>query len=240
MLPYLNLFGIQVDSSLFFWGVGILVSQIYYQLFGRAYGFRWYQSLLFGVSFLLFEIIGAKILYIFEQFPYVLEHGVGFSGFSFFGIMFSVPLLTLPLAKIAKIPYGKLLDFASSGILIELAFYRVGCTLVGCCHGIPFPFGITYPEEGTLFPVQPLEAVLDLAIAILLIVLYKKERLFTGEQYLLYMIGYGLLRFVLEFLREREILFWTFSISHIWAALALLSGLMILFVLRGKKHCKEN
>ena len=241
MLPFITLFGIRVDSALFFWGIGIIAAQAYYQTLGKKYGFRWYQSLVFGFSFLIFEIIGAKILYIAESFNSVLENGIGFSGFSFFGIMFSVPLLVWVLSKFVKIPFGKLMDFASVGILLELAFYRVGCTCAGCCEGIPFPYGMVYPNGDVLFPVQPIEAALDVILAVVLVVLFLKKKIRSGEQYLLYMSGYGAIRFVLEFFRKRELLFGVVSISHIWAILALLIGLSILIVMRGRNKCqKEN
>ena len=240
MLPFITLFGIRVDSALFFWGIGIIAAQAYYQTLGKKYGFRWYQSLVFGFSFLIFEIIGAKILYIAESFNSVLENGIGFSGFSFFGIMFSVPLLTWILSKFVKIPFGKLMDFASVGILLELAFYRVGCTCAGCCRGLPFSFGMVYPNGETLFPVQPIEAALDILLAVVLIVLFLNKKLRNGEQYLLYMSGYGAIRFVLEFTRERNHLIGTLSLSHIWAALALAVGIIVFLRLRGTDKCKTE
>ena len=240
MFPFINLFGLYVDSAYFFWGIGIIAAQIYYQIFCKKYGFKWYQSLLFGFLFLVFEMIGAKILYIAENFNYVLENGISFGGFSFFGIMFSVPLLTWILSKFAKIPYGKLMDFASVGILFELAFYRIGCTCAGCCRGLPFSFGMVYPSGETLFPVQPIEASLDIILAVVLIVLYSKKKLRNGEQYLLYMSGYGVIRFILEFLRERDFIVSVFSLSHVWAALAFSIGVLLLICSRGKNKCKKD
>lgn len=240
MLPVINLFGLNVDSAYLFWGIGIIAAQIYYQVFGKKYGFKWYQSLLFGFLFLAFEIIGAKILYIAENFNSVLENGIGFGGFSFFGIMFSAPLLTWVLSKCVKVPYGKLMDFASVGILFELAFYRIGCTCAGCCRGLPFTFGMVYPNGETLFPVQPIEATLDIILAVMLVVLYMKKKLRNGEQYLLYMSGYGAIRFVLEFTRERNNLIGTLSLSHIWAALAFAIGIIVFLRLRGTDKCKTE
>lgn len=240
MIPRIDIFGFNVDSAYFFWGIGIIVAQVYYQVFGSKYGYRWHQSLLIGFLFLVFEIIGAKILYIAENFNYILEIGLSFGGFSFFGIMFSVPLFAWVLSKCAKAPYGKLIDFASVGILFELAFYRIGCTCAGCCRGLPFTFGMTYPNGETLFPVQPIEAALDFALAVLLIFLFLNKKLRSGEQYLLYMTGYGVIRFVLEFTRERNYLFGIFSLSHIWAAFALVVGIIILFSFRGINKCKTE
>ena len=240
MLPFINIFGHNVDSAYFFWGVGIIVAQIYYQAMGKHYGFRWYMSLLYGFLFTVFEMIGAKILYIAENFTYVLENGIGFGGFSLFGIMLSLPLLTLPLSRCARVPYGNLMDFASSGILLGLALYRVGCTCVGCCRGLPFFFGIAYINAEVLFPVQPTEAVLDILLAITLTVLFLKKKLKRGEQYLLFMSGYGLIRFVLEFTRERSRLIGIFSLAHIWAGLALAVGITLFLRSRGNKKCSAE
>lgn len=240
MFPRIDIFGLNVDSAYFFWGIGIIVAQIYYQVFGKKYGYRWYQSLLFGFLFLVFEIIGAKILYVAENFDYVLENGISVGGFSFFGIMFSVPLLVWVLSKCVKVSYGKLMDFASVGILFELAFYRIGCTCAGCCRGLPFTFGMTYPDGEILFPVQPTEAILDFVLAVVLIVLFLNKKLHNGEQYLLYMFGYGAIRFVLEFTRERNYLIGVFSLSHILAALALVVGIIIFLRSRGTNKCETE
>ena len=35
-----------------------------------------------------------------------------------------------------KIPIWKMLDIAGPGIMLGLAFGRIGCFLAGCCHGL--------------------------------------------------------------------------------------------------------
>lgn len=240
MYPDINLFGHSVNSFLFFWVTGIILSMLYYVIYGKRIQYKWYKSLLLGMFFLFSEIIGAKILYIFENLSYTAETGISFFGFSFFGIMFSVPLLVWVLSRVIKIPCKELLDFSSVGILIELSLYRVGCMCQGCCHGFLSDFGIIGYDGMRYFPVQPIEAVLDILLAVLLIYLKCKDVLQPGEQYLIYMAGYGTIRFILEFLRTRTYILGTLSISHIWALLAVLIPVAILLYWRKRRICSER
>lgn len=238
MLPFIEIGGNYIDSSLFFWGIGIAVMLIVYVTTGEHYGLKRYAALLWGLVLLLAEVVGAKLLYIAENFSSVLETGLTFGGFSFFGIMFSVPLFSLLYSKFARIPYGQFLDFATTGILVELAFYRIGCTFVGCCGGFECSWGIPGDDGLTHFPVQPIEAAADIALGAVLLVLKFKGKLQRGEQYLLYMAGYGAIRFVLEFMRIRVVLFAGLSISHIWAFMACSVGIAVVIVQRVKN--KQN
>ena len=68
-------------------------------------------------------------------------------------------------------------------IPIMHAFGRVGCFFAGCCYGRPYKgFGaVTFPEGSqgpsgvSLFPVQLVEAILVLIIAIVLLWLQIKK-----------------------------------------------------------------
>lgn len=239
MLPFIEIGGSYIDSSLFFWGFGIAVMLVVYAVISGRYGLKWYAAILWGLGLLLAEVVGAKLLYIAENFSHVLETGLTFSGFSFFGIMFSVPLFALLYAKLARVPYGQFLDFAATGILVELAFYRIGCTFVGCCGGFVSSWGIPGDDGLLHFPVQPIEAAADLALGAVLLVLKLKGKLQRGEQYLLYMAGYGALRFILEFTRIRTVLFAGLSISHIWAFMACVVGITV-FIIRRIKNKRNN
>ena len=121
---------------------------------------------------------------------------------------------------------------------MELAFYRIGCTFVGCCGGFECSWGIPGDDGLTHFPVQPIEAAVDLALGAVLLTLNFKGKLQRGEQYLLYMAGYGALRFVLEFMHIRVVLFAGLSISHIWAFMACAVGIAVAIVQRVKN--KQN
>ena len=104
------------------------------------------------------------------------------------------------------------LDITATGLGIFLVFGRIGCFMAGCCHGKPSCFGIHYQKEhvvigfpyyylgARLFPVQLIEAT-----GVLLIVIFMMFSIILQEQsgtaFALYILCYGLLRFLLEFAR---------------------------------------
>ncbi|MBR6097005.1 MAG: prolipoprotein diacylglyceryl transferase [Oscillospiraceae bacterium] len=86
------------------------------------------------------------------------------------------------------------------------AIGRVGCLFGGCCYGFPYAgFGAVCLAEagvpGTVFPAQIVAAGADLLLFLALLA-YAKRRPDAGFRLLyLYLAGYAVLRFGLEFLR---------------------------------------
>ncbi|HJO03387.1 MAG TPA: prolipoprotein diacylglyceryl transferase [Acidobacteriota bacterium] len=110
-------------------------------------------------------------------------------------------------------PMWKATDVAAPAIAIAHAFGRVGCFAAGCCYGIPTdaPWGVTFDNSysGTLVgvplniplhPTQLYSALGNLAIFGLLLWFYKRKK-FDGQVFWVYVLGYGVFRFVLEFWR---------------------------------------
>ena len=107
------------------------------------------------------------------------------------------------------LPY---LDATAVGLGVFLACGRVGCLMVGCCHGRPHPRGVTYsPAHGDagltaayvgvpLFPVQAVEAAWALALAAAGTALVLAGAA-PGTAFALYVTGYAAARFVLELAR---------------------------------------
>ncbi|MGH9371105.1 MAG: prolipoprotein diacylglyceryl transferase family protein, partial [Vicinamibacterales bacterium] len=109
-------------------------------------------------------------------------------------------------------PVFPYLSITLLGIGLFLAFGRVGCFLVGCCHGRPSRWGVRYRSEHAaagfpscyvgvrLIPVQLIEAAL-----VFTTVMAGSVQLFLGQSpgWILtwYTILYGWGRFCLEFLR---------------------------------------
>lgn len=80
---------------------------------------------------------------------------------------------------------------------------RVGCLLTGCCRGLHYdgPCAITYADGIPRYPAQALEVVFQLCVGALFILMVKRRVLF-GRMFALYMVVYGVFRFVTEFIRE--------------------------------------
>ena len=232
----LNIFGAEIPPLYFFWVIGIVLMTVFYVTFADRFGLKRWQGLVMSLSFLIIEVIGAVILANIESLETVAITGPKI-GFSMFGIMFSLPLGNLALAKIFKKPYGDVMDYCAPGILIELVLYRVGCTFAGCCHGLECEwFGITYsPSMKTFFPSQPIEAILDAALCALLIYMLLKKKYPKGTLYALFLVGYSSVRFLVEFTRERDVLFLGMSRSHLFCLLWLAIGVYVLLVTRERE-----
>ncbi|MCF0142804.1 MAG: prolipoprotein diacylglyceryl transferase [Parasporobacterium sp.] len=131
-------------------------------------------------------------------------------------------------------------------------FGRIGCAFTGCCYGIEYygPLAIKYTSDYiihgknddiadfTRFPVQPLEALAELIIFVILLVIYLK----TEDRYPLtpiYLLTYSVVRFTDEFLRGDAIrgIWGPFSTSQ-WISLAILAVTVIYLIVK-RKHLKR-
>lgn len=115
----------------------------------------------------------------------------------------------LALIKQPVLPY---LDIVILGIGTFQFCGRVGCLMVGCCHGRPHKWGVCYGKEHAdagfthyyvgirLFPIQAVESLWVLFIVIVgtIFVLAKYS---PGEVLAWYVITYGMGRFIFEFAR---------------------------------------
>lgn len=107
------------------------------------------------------------------------------------------------------LPY---LDAVFLGLGLFLACGRVGCLMVGCCHGRPHSWGVCYREEHVkagfsrhlvgvrLFPIQLVEALTVIGI-ILIGTFLVVSGAAPGSALAWYSIAYGLVRFGFEYLR---------------------------------------
>lgn len=121
-------------------------------------------------------------------------------------------------------------------ILIGHSLGRVGCFFAGCCYGKPTDsiFGVTFPEKtylGKVHPTMLYEAVFLLLLFILCSFLLLKFRFRHNMS--VYLVGYGIFRFCLEFLRNdhRGQLIGDLSPSQFWSILMVLLGVALYFIL---------
>jgi hypothetical protein len=115
-------------------------------------------------------------------------------------------------ARLFGAPVLAYLDATILSIGAFLFCGRIGCLLVGCCHGRPSRFGIRYGDEHVacgftwyyagipLFPLQLVEAVW-----VLIVVLVASLDVWRGAPYgaalAAYVVAYDVARFALEYFR---------------------------------------
>jgi len=136
------------------------------------------------------------------------------------------------------------LDLTVLGISAFVACGRIGCLMVGCCHGRPSSIGICYrePQVTAAFPAQflgvrlfPIQAVESLWLVFIVIggcyQIWSKHT--PGTAVWWFIAAYCPARFVLEFARWRsgQSYFWGLSEAQ-WTSL-LLVGLLVIAELVG-------
>ncbi|MBL7726400.1 MAG: prolipoprotein diacylglyceryl transferase, partial [Dinghuibacter sp.] len=109
-------------------------------------------------------------------------------------------------------PILSYLDITLLGIGTFLAFGRIGCFSVGCCHGRPHKHGVQYGEahvqagftwfykDVPLLPVQLIESgYVFLTVIAGTILLF--NNVVPGTVLIVYTVLYGLFRFIMEYFR---------------------------------------
>ena len=140
-----------------------------------------------------------------------------------------------------------IISFIPCCILIAHAFGRVGCLFAGCCHGEKTTawYGIFMHTVkfgyAKVVPTQLFEALFLFALfAICFILVWKKK---FKHNMSLYLIAYGIFRFLLEFLRadDRGQLVSIISPSQFWSLLMIVAGIAVYFLLEWlyKKRAAE-
>ncbi len=130
-----------------------------------------------------------------------------FGGSVFYGGLIGAILVFFIYTKVRKLSFGDYSDIGALAIPLFHFFGRIGCFLSGCCYGVEWEHGITYSHSIVesangvpRFPVQLVEAGLNLLLFFLLFYIYKKGKA-NHKVLALYLLIYPVYRFVLEFFR---------------------------------------
>lgn len=216
MCEYLHIFGFKMPMYGLMILVGIIVANIVAFALAKRLKADKFDFVLLECYGIVGAFIGSKLLFLIISykdiewsriFEFKYFFNVLSNGFVFYGGLAVAILFILMGGKIHKIDVWSYLRKFIFVIPIMHAFGRIGCFCAGCCYGmtykglgaVKFPIDSQAPSDTTLFPVQIVESILVLAIAIVLIILeIKKEFYYTIETYLL---TYSVVRFVLEFFR---------------------------------------
>ncbi len=113
-------------------------------------------------------------------------------------------------------------DLFALSLPIGEAVGRIGCYLNGCCHGTQsdLPWAI-YQHGAWRHPAQLYSALASAALFMVLLLARGKMRR-EGDLLKLYLVLYGVCRFSLEFVRERDLMFSGLSLVQ-WVCLFLMA-----------------
>ena len=184
---------------------------------------RWLSVLLLSVLHTVLGVLSVKVFALFET--------GNFSNMSLFGGVFFMPLFYWGVAKLAKQKTADVFDVFTICLVFTLMCARLNCMISGCCLGAHIPIeGLTHLR----FPTRELELIF---YVLLLSRLWRKvlSGSARGMIYPIYMISYGIFRFVTETLRFSDRTDSILHVSHLWAMLSLGIGISIYGELRKKE-----
>lgn len=129
-------------------------------------------------------------------------------------------------------------------VVVAHAFGRLGCFFAGCCYGVETDsaFGVQFPKLP--HPVLPTQLYESIFLFVLLgVCLFLLLKFGFRHNMSVYLIAYGIFRFVIEFWRddERGELIGSISPSQFWSIVMVVLGIGLIFVMEylGKKRRAE-
>jgi phosphatidylglycerol:prolipoprotein diacylglycerol transferase len=130
------------------------------------------------------------------------------SGMVFHGALIGTSIAIWIFTRTKKMPLWATFDSLAPSFALGHAFGRIGCFMTGCCYGkvCSLPWAVQFPDGHTthpshIHPTQIYECLLNLALYGTLAWLFRKRK-FDGQVFTAYLLGYAILRFGMEFLRD--------------------------------------
>lgn len=191
-------------------------------------------------SVLIAAIIGARLYYVlFSELSWFITHpfeilAIWKGGLSLHGGIIGGLLAGIGFSRKKGLPVWRFADALAPSVILGQAIGRIGCTLNGCSYGRPtdLPWGIVFtdpnslaPHDMPLHPTQIYEMILSLILFAGLWAMRKRIS-FDGGLFLLYVMGYGVIRFFLEFFRGDSLLVFNLvPIPHAMSIIVFLIGI---------------
>ena len=205
----------------------------------------------------IFAIIGARLYYVlfsgnrdlyFAEPLSILRIWEG--GLAIYGAIIGAFTTALWMCKIKKVDTLRMFDLAAPGFLIGQALGRWGNFFNQEAFGgnTTLPWGMSGSEivanvdglsYSTSQPVHPTflyESLWCLLGLVLIHIVSKKAYKFRGQLFSLYVIWYGAGRFFIEQLRTDSLYLGTMRVSCLVAALAVVGGIALYFVLKNREE----
>ena len=173
------------------------------------------EDIIWGIFFcaILGGIMGSRILYYITVFPQIVQNPSILwnfrNGYVVYGGVIGGILCSYVYCRIKKVDFLSYFDLVMPAVAFAQGFGRIGCFFAGCCYGretdawygIVFHDSLQAPNGIKLIPTQLISSAGDFLICALLL-LYARTEPRTGRVGAMYLVFYGIGRFLVEFLRN--------------------------------------
>ncbi len=202
-------------------------------------------------------IVGGRLGYIlFYNFKYFMAHPleiispfsfskgiqyVGISGMSYHGGVIGVILASAFYLRKHRINFWRFADLICPAIPLGYTFGRVGNFINGELYGriTTVPWGMYFPLDPThslRHPSQLYEAFLEGIFLFIILWNLRKRKFPAGFHFCFYLIGYGLIRFFIEFVRQPDpqlgFILGPFTMGQFFCFCMIMGGSIIMIVRR--------
>ena len=242
MLPNIWIF----DTYSLFIFLGVIACFILFWLYKKKYNLN--EKYTFDIFILacISIVIGIGFAVGFQALFDLIKGSVRGSAMTFYGgLVGGVITFLLGYFLVIKKIYKEvsftsdILPIAPACITVAHAFGRVGCFMAGCCYGVETDsfFGVIFPGMNhAVLPTQLFEAIFLFALTGLFFIIAIKKRWIHNLS--LYLLSYGIFRFLIEFLRgdNRGGFILGLSPSQVFSLLGVVISIVLYFVIERKKN----
>ncbi len=205
------------------------------------------QDNVFDLTFvaIIAGIVGARLFYVvqfWEQFsarPLTVIR-IDQGGLVFYGGMLCATLSIYIYCRRKNLQFTRVIDIIAPSLAIGHFFGRVGCFMNGCCFGRPseLPWAVHFPAGSfpdrrypglAVHPTQLYESLFNLALFAVMMVCLRRLKKYPGLTAALYLLIYGIGRFMIEMLRgdSRSLIFGMFTAAQFTGIFIVAAGAVL-------------
>jgi phosphatidylglycerol:prolipoprotein diacylglycerol transferase len=211
-----------------------------YMILGLIIGARLGYVLFYNLSYYLHHPLEIFL-------PFSFSNGItftGISGMSYHGGLIGVLLAGWLYVHKTGLNAWDMMDLFIPVVPLGYTFGRLGNFINGELYGrvTSSPIGMYFPlapGKELRHPSQLYEAFFEGIFLFVVLWNLRKIKLPKGAMLPLYLIGYGIVRFVIEFFRQPDaqlgFVFLSFSMGQVLCALMIVSGILLFLYLRQKE-----
>ena len=255
-------FQIRYYSLMYLTAFACIYFLVMYRIRREKYSYTADQIQDYFVWAILGVILGGRLGYVFFYnlgyylerpleilFPFDFSNGfhfIGISGMSYHGGAIAVLVASLIFCRRRKIDFWRFADLFCPAVPLGYTFGRIGNFINGELYG-----RATTVAWGMVFPLDPLhllrhpsqlyEAFFEGIVLFAVLWLIRRKSPFDGALFAWYLIGYGAVRFFIEFFREPDVqlglVLGPFSMGQLLCFLMIAAGAWIYAI---RRSAREN
>lgn len=219
------------------WGIlvaaGILLGAYSSARFAQKQGFSRDQIYNCAFYLILTAFIGARLFHVIAYYPHYYWRNplqilfIWQGGYSVIGGFIGAFLAFIIFLRVKKLKFWDLADSMIYGLPLGLGTGRIGCFLIHDHPGVPTSFflGVKQPN-GTVIHDHGLYLSINGLLLALVFFWFNRKPQIKGYFLGFFLVWYGIVRFLLDFLRVGDMKYWHLTPAQYFSILMVLAGVI--------------